>query len=398
VKAFKPAGGGKKKPASAEPSPEKGKSDSGLKKAAAALSKPGDSKVKPQVGAHDRSAASDAVSVPAKRSAMSKAKPGPSSMPAIKDPHMDVEHPPSKWGAFDHDTPSLKERSRPDMIPHDERHSDFSDRYAAKGAKLSSMKYLGTHGQRSSSHVFQGKMDDDTHFIAKPHEHPWGDRAAQPEEWERRHNSVARLMGHMGAGHMISPAHTANIHDKDAIPGDHPSIDSVGNQSAHHHSGKKAFVTEFAKNTVNLDRGNSIAHKVDGDHRLMGFITHLLTANSDGHKGNVLIDKDSGHPTLIDHDLSMSLGLKRGEIRSQFMPGAPYDYQEKMGKIGTNYPPRVKKTLEWLAGGGHHHPEGGLDLHGDDKKVLTKMSKIMLKHGLEGAVKELKKMGVGFRH
>jgi hypothetical protein len=271
VKAFKPGGGSKKKPA---PTPEKGKSDSGLKKAAAALSKPDASKIKSQEMGGGRAAGPSDVSVPGKRSAMSKAAPGSSNVPDIKDPHMDVEHPPSKWGAFEHDTPSLKERSRPDMIPHDERHSDFQDRYNAKGAKLSSMKYLGSHGQRSSSHVFQGKMDDDTHFIAKPHEHPWGDRAAQPEEWERRHNSVARLMGHMGAGHMISPAHTANIHDKDAIPGDHPSIDSAGNRSAHHHSGKKAFVTEFAGNTVNGEEGNALAGWRPQAHGLCYSSTH----------------------------------------------------------------------------------------------------------------------------
>ena len=394
VKAFKPAGGKKKSDLPGLP-PEKPKSDSGLKKAAAALSKPGVSKVSQQ-GGHG-SAGPDDVSKPARPSAIGKAA-KVSSLPAYKDPHTDVDHPPGKWDAFEHDTPSLQSQARPDMIPHDERHSDFSDRYSAKGGKLSSMKYLGSHGQKSSSHVFQGKMDDDTHFIAKPHEHPWGERGAQPEEWERRHNGVARLMSHMGAGHMISPAHTATIHGKDAIPGDHPSVDAAGNKSAHHHSGNKAFVTEFAPNTVNMHEGHAVAHKVDGDHRLMGFITHLLTVNSDGHQGNVLIDKDKGHPTLIDHDLSMSLGVRRGEIRSQFMPGGPYDYQEKMGKIGKKYPPRVQKTLEWLVGGGHHHKEAGLDLHADDKKVLSDQAKLMLDHGLEGSIKEMRKRGLHLRH
>ncbi len=308
---------------------------------------------------------------------------------------MDVKHPPGKWEPFKATKPSLQQRARPDMIPHDERHEDFRDRYHAKGAKLKKMDYLGD----SSSHVFRGHMDDDTRFIAKAHEHPWegqgpGREGAQPKEWERRHNAVARLLAHAGAGHMIAPATTADIHGSEAMPDGHPSIRDRGVESAHHHSGKKAFVTEFAKNTANHREGQALAHKVDYEHRAMGAIMHVLTFNSDGHRGNVLINKDTGHPTLIDHDLTMKLGVKRNQIISQFLKGGAYDYMAKGGAIGKKYPPRVKKLLGWLSGQGHHHAEGGLDLHDEDRHVLRGQASLMQEHGFEAAMNEMKKKGV----
>lgn len=99
-----------------------------------------------------------------------------------------------------------------------------------------------------------------------------------------------------------------------------------------------------------------------------------------------MIDTEHNHPILIDQDLSMSLGEKRREIRSVFAPGGRYDYQKGAGKVGKNYPHRVKKTLEWLAGGGHNHEEMGLGVSSADGATMQKMAKRMLKHGLEGAL------------
>jgi hypothetical protein len=367
--------------------PEKSKSDSKLKAAADALSKSGGGSASPHAPAGGHGVAGpDDASVPAKPSAMAKAAGAAAARPSIKDPHMDVEHPPGKHEAFHHDEPSLKERTRPDVIPFDERHQDFQDRYHSKDASLKEMEYL--HG--SANAVFRGKMDDDTHYVMKPHEA--GVQQFDPKHWAKRHNAVARLLSHMGADHMISPAMDTKGHGGDMMPGDHPSAESHGEFSAHSHAGKEAFVGEWAPNTIKSRHASEEQKdKVDGDHRLMGMVTHLVTHNSDGHGGNVLIDTEHGHPVLIDQDLTMALGAKRGQaglsgLRSVFAPGGEFDYQAKMGKVGNKFPPRIKKTLEWLAGGGHHHPEGGLDVHDNDKKVMQKMAKAMLDHGLEKTI------------
>lgn len=398
VKAFKPDGSSKKS-APAKSSPGKGKSDSGLKKAAAALSKPDDSKIKPQGGGGHRSAGPDDVSRPAKPSAKARAAAGPaSSLPAFKDPHTDVEHPTGKYEAFHHDTPSLKERTRPNVIPFDERHQDFHDRFHSEGAKLEKMKYLGT----SSGHVFHGKMDDGTEYIAKPHKHPWAERGRddgiQPERWAGKHNAVSRILSHMGADHMISPAVDTKGHASDMMPSDHPSSEHSGNRSAHSHAGQNSFATEFIQGAADGKDGKAISHKVDQEHRLMGLVTHMVSVNSDGHPGNIMVNKEHGHPVLIDNDLTMSLGMRRGGVRSHFLPGGAYDYTmgDRNHTVGKNYPPRVQKTLDWLAGGGHRHKEMGLGLHDDDADAVQMMAKNMTKHGLEGAVRELRKKGMKF--
>ncbi len=330
-------------------------------------------------------------------SAIAKAKlPAVSAAPAMKfkDPHTDVDHPPGKHVAFEHEAPSLRERTRPKMIPFDERHEDFHERYHSKDASLKEINHL--YG--SANRVFRGNMDDDTDYIMKPHEGAAGGAhgAWAPAEWGKRHNAVARLLSHMGADHMISPAIDSKAHGSHMIPDGHPSAQDEGQHSAHHHAGKDAFVTEFMPNTVTTGKAESHQHdSVDGEHRLIGMITHLVTHNSDGHPGNVLIDKEHGHPILIDQDLAMGLGVRRGEVRSVFAPGGILDYQAKVGQIGKKYPPRVKKTLEWLAGGGHFHKEMGLDVQKEDGNVMQKMAKVMLDHGLEKAMRAIRHLRPG---
>lgn len=308
-------------------------------------------------------------------------------IPKIRDPHADVDHPPSKHEAFGHETPSLRERARPNMIPFDERHEDFHQRYHAKGASLKKIEHL----PGSANSVFHGKMDDDTQYIMKPHGGAAGGFA--PEDWGKRHGAVVRLMSHMGAEHMVTPGMNSAAHASDMIPGSHPSKELAGGRSAHSHAGGKAFITEFASNTVKTGRATSAQlDGVDGEHRLMGIVAHLMTHNSDGHGGNVLIDEEHGHPVIIDHDLTMALGEKRGEIRSVFLPGGLLDYQAKLGKVGKNFPHRIKKTLEWLSGGGHYHEEMGLDVERKDGDLMQRMASNMLNHGLEGALKRIRRL------
>jgi len=376
AKAFKGSKGATaaKRDVSSTPS-EKPKTDAGLAKAAAAVSK----------GGAELSKKPDPRVMFGMMKPLDLAKVRAADKGGFKDPHMDVEHPPSKHAAFEHTTPSLKERTRPDVVPLDERHQDFHERYHAKGATLGEINHL----PGSINTVFHGKMDDGTQYIMKPH--GAGVQEWKPKEWGKRHNAVAQLLAHMGADHMVTPAMDAKGHDSAMIPAGHPSKEDKLHRSAHSHAGQDAFVTEFMPNTVKAGRATATQHSdVDGDHRLIGMITHLVSHNGDGHSGNVLIDKEHGHPVLIDHDLSMSSAVRDGRVRSVFAPGGMLDYQAKTGRIGTKFPPRVKKTLEWLAGGGHYHKEAGLGVSDQDGKVMQVMAEKLLKHGLEKTLKGLR--------
>jgi hypothetical protein len=368
--------------------PAKPKTDTGLKKAGAAIAKIGAAMPSAKPAGRDASAPASAGTGAGKKSAMAQ-KPVSGeigSVPKFKDPHMDVEHPPGKHEAFHHDTPSLKERTRPDVIPFDERHKDFHDRYHAKGASLKEMEAV--HG--SMNGVFRGKMDDDTEYVSKPH--GAGHASFEPHNWGKRHGAVARILSHMGADHMIAPGMELKGHASEMMPAGHG--EGYG-PSAHEHAGQKTFIGEWVPNSVKAGRAEQHEKDaVDGDHRLMGVVTHLLTYNSDGHGGNVMIDKEHGHPVFIDQDLSMHLGVKRGKqglggVRSIFGPEGAYDYQAKLGKVGNKFPPRMKKTLEWLAGGGHNHPDMHLGVDDKDSNVLQGMAKALLKHGVEHVWKSI---------
>jgi len=138
--------------------------------------------------------------------------------------------------------------------------------------------------------------------------------------------------------------------------------------------------------------------KVDDEHRLHGMIAHALFGNRDGHRDNVLIH-ESGHPVLIDHDLSLSSHYSRSydeskggkSLKSVFAPGGLLDYRVNRSEdVGMNYPPRMKKTLEWLASGGHSKGKDAMDLSKDDARELQDNAKSLLANGLEGHLSSLK--------
>jgi hypothetical protein len=266
-------------------------------------------------------------------------------------------------------------------------------------------------------------MHGGSSFISKPHES--AAEHHEPEHWGKRHEATYALAAAMGAHHMVLPGFESKFHDHDQMdkadrspvhPDDEDlahegDFDKEGKQvgppkrltMARFHAGKKTHVVQHEPNhTIVGDATEEQLAGVDHDHRLHGMVMHLLQSNGDGHEDNVMIH-GSGHPILIDHDLSFSSAHTQGGkqkhgktvVRSVFSPGGKLDYtanapKGKDGKavpVGTEFPERIKKTLEWVADGGHSTKgKQHMGLSDEDAAELRQNAMELLEHGLEGTL------------
>lgn len=341
------------------------------------------------------------------------AAPGPSPMrawPAIP-----------KHGEVEHREPSLASRTRPDLPSAAERHSSFSNSYHDPSAVS---KKLDRH-KGSTNIVFHGELGNGDRYVVKPHEGiahsprfspakdelPLDDKTFQAMKDEapdnaRRHDATYSIMAAMGAHHMVAPGMQTNVHGRHQFSGPDPGEgDDEGTRltMASHHAGGLAHVQQFIGDTRTAKASSKASRDgVDAEHRLHGVVAHLLFGNGDGHGQNVLIHK-SGHPVLIDHDITLASSQARGYkehfgkpvVRSVFAPGGYLDYQAKLPKdetgqvvpVGTNFPPRMKETLQRIADGHYSSSgEGNLGLSDADHSELKKNAMSLLLYGVEGTL------------
>jgi hypothetical protein len=320
----------------------------------------------------------------------------------------------------------LASRARPDLPSAAERHVGFENSYHDPGAIN---KGLSNH-KGSSNVVFHGELANGEKYVAKPHEgiahkprfDPDADENGQPgqplddasfqalkadaPDNAKRHDATYSIMSAMGAHHMVTPGMQTNMHGRHQFSGQDPDegdSDSKRLTMASHHAGGLAHVQQFV-NDAQTVKGSSKEEldNVDAEHRLHGVVAHLLFGNGDGHGENVMIHK-SGHPVLIDHDITLGSAQARGYkehygkpvLRSVFAPGGKLDYQAKLPKdetgqvvpVGTNLPPRMKETLQRIADG-YYSPtgEGNLGLSDDDHTELKRNAMSLLLYGVEGTL------------
>lgn len=329
-------------------------------------------------------------------------------------PHVAQWSPMPKKSEVAHDEPSLASRTRPDLASPADRHKSFHDAYHDRNA---ANKSLRQHQKGSLNVVFHGQMNSGHQYIAKPHE-GIGHRdldTMSPETLRglkddavhagNRHDATYELMSAMGAHHMVVPGVTTNMHGRHQFKGPDPDADDDPKKRmtmAAHHAGGLAHVQEFVPGAVNVhDATQDQLDKVDSEHRLHGMVSHLLFGAQDGHSNNVMIHPE-GHPVMIDHD--MTLATPQAEVnkavfgketlRSAFAPGSKLDYQAKLPKdssgqvipVGTNFPPRMKETLQRVVEGYYGSGHGHLGLPDKDHAALQKNAHELLLYGVEGVL------------
>jgi hypothetical protein len=332
-------------------------------------------------------------------------------------PHVAKWTPMPRRSEVAHDEPSLASRVRPDLGSPDERHQSFLNAYHDKNAVN---KTLRQHNKGSLNVVFHGNLESGHQYIAKPHEgighrdldqldpHTLASLRAEAPDFGRRHDAKYELMSAMGAHHMVVPGVTTNMHGRHQFKGPDPDDDDDYRKRltmAAHHANGLAHVQEFVPGAVNVNHATpEQLDTVDHEHRLHGIVSHLLFGAQDGHGGNVMIHP-AGHPVLIDHDLTLGTPQaaltkeKYGKdaFMSVFSPGGPLDYQAKLPKdssgqvipVGTNFPPRMRETLERAAEGYF----ADLDLSPADHAELQKNARQLLSYGLEGTLERKHDMG-----
>jgi hypothetical protein len=352
--------------------------------------------------------------------------PGQAPSPQAAAPSAPAQSPFRAWpaipkmGEVDGSEPSLASRTRPDLPSSADRQQNFVSSYLDPQATNNSLrKHNG-----SSNVVFHGQMSNGQGYVAKPHEgighrdrfHPDENKRMNDDTFQAlkadapgnaaRHDATYSLMSAMGAHHMVTPGMQSNMHGRHQFKGPDPDEDDDEQKRltmASHHAGGLAHVQEFVKDAQPLSAASpEQLDQVDAEHRLHGAVAHLLMGNGDGHGGNVMLHK-SGHPVLIDHDITLGSSQARAykehfgkdSIRSVFAPGGPLDYQAKLPKdetgkvipVGTNFPPRMKETLQ-RAAEGYFSPtgEGNLGLSDVDHAALQKNARELLSHGVEGTL------------
>ena len=325
-----------------------------------------------------------------------------------------------KHGEIEHDEPSLASRTRPDLAPADARHQAFSNAYHEKNALNKTLR----HKIGSLNAVFHGEMQSGQQYLAKPHEgigardlnkldpHTLQSLKAEAPDFGRRHDATYTLMSHMGAHHMVVPGMTTNMHGRHQFKGPDPDAeDSPGKRltMAATHAGGLAHVQEFVPGARNVNHATpEQLAAVDPEHRLHGMVSHLLFGAQDGHGSNVMIHP-AGHPVMIDHDLTLgtpqaaATKAKYGKdsFMSVFSPGSPLDYQANLPKdekgqvipVGTNFPPRMKETLQRAAEGYYGNGPGSLGLSPEDHAELQKNARQLLSYGVEGTLERKHDMG-----
>jgi len=365
---------------------------------------------------------------------------------AVPAPEAPKVERPKQWnaipamGEIGHSEASLASRARPDLPSASDRHTSFTSSYHDKDAVNKTLHHI----KGSSNVVFHGTLNNGAKYISKPHEgvahqprfDPGEelDTAGKPQPREplgaasfkilkdelpdaaKRHDATYSIMAAMGAHHMVTPGMQTNVHARHQISGSDPQeSDSEAKRLTMptYHAGSPTHVQQFIDDakTVRASSKEEL-NNVDLDHRLHGLVAHVLFGNGDGHANNVMIHK-SGHPVLIDHDITLGSAQARGykehfgkeAVRSVFTPGGRLDYQAKLDKdesgnmipIGSNFPPRMKETLQRIADGYFSDKgEGNLSLSDDDNRELQRNASALLRHGLEGTLERRHDMDAEF--
>lgn len=351
----------------------------------------------PQTPVSRRPSTTPATPVLAARPGLAKRNPGVN--------HIDVQVPgePVARDLF-HPHPlaaqnALVHRTRQDMSAAHDRYQTHKDKYNDQKARILDIRHLGSGGLDSSNNVFKAEQDNDHEKAIKPLGEKGMHETHEPQYVEARHNAVYDWLSSIGAHHMTMPAFAGTFPENEKIPANHgdpdenhgqfPRAESEKRQMPRYHAGTKAHIVEWAKGSTRACRASDdMLNKVDDHHRLIGMLTHVLFSNSDGHGGNVLIDK-TGHPVLIDHDLVLnslhnqvlrrSSGGKK-EVVSVFAPGGSLAYDKNGKQWGTNYPPETAAVLSEIAQGGWSKRHG---LPVEDELELQQNAYGLLTHGLE---------------
>jgi len=327
-----------------------------------------------------------------------------------------------KMSEIPHHEPSLASRVRPDLGSAADRHNGFHEAYHAKGSKVntSDRHKKIRHLRGSSNVVLGGHLESGHGFIAKPHSGAaWGyekspdggdipddDReamhtGAESHEWHRRHSAVFDTMAAMGAHHMVPVGFKTKLHDhlKDTLASDENDSRAKAMRMPSFHAGQDAHVQEHVgEHTKASVTAPSDLAKVDNEDRLHGIVMHTLFGHTDGHDDNILVSKH-GHSIAIDHDSSMRSAHSRQEanlrggdsVVSGYAPGGVLDYRaNRSDDVGMNYPHRMKEVLSSIAKGHHMIGDGAMDISKEDGEFIQERAKMMLEHGLEGTISQLK--------
>lgn len=307
------------------------------------------------------------------------------------------------------DPRSLSKKVRPD-IKHtlEHRADEIGSHYHDQGKRFTSFRSVNG----GANPIFHAETDSGEGYMVKPVS--GAKEGHDPGSWGARNIAAHRLFDAMGASHMGVPAFMAHVpahhemSDKYHMlqPDENDSEEKVSRMHATH-AGGPALVTGVAYGEPLRYASQEQLNKVDANHRLAGVIHHVLMGHPDGHHGNVLLDAVHGHPIHIDHDMTLASSQQGGyenhvknrdgmpAIMSVYAPGEDLDYRKgkikdsltgqehEMGDVGTNYPPDIQSTLERAASG-----ELSNDLSPADARTLEQNAKDLLKHGLEGTLKQ----------
>lgn len=345
-----------------------------------------------------------------------------------------ADRPPGKFSAWLHGEPPVHSE-------HEDPEAEESDFWTRVRHPNAAVRSVTAHTAGHLNPVFFARNEDGLNYVVKPHqdrsEHPPVDPflahflgimdPVDPEQhlWGSRHMATRRLASHLGIGHFVMPG------DEDDIPRNikQPGREKERLHNLDHYIGRRGFITKmvqthpYGQHIGDWTR-ESLDKNIDPKEVMNGAILHLLTGHTDGHNHNIMVGKNpktgKAHLVGIDNDMTFhsvrDLGRGRPEraivpddpgrgvvgdgklkplIRSSFLhPNGLLNYSRfikripgyESGIIGTNYPPRARKTLEWIAKGKHTDPEMGLGLSKDDADQLQEYAVEMLTHGFEGAL------------
>lgn len=313
--------------------------------------------------------------------------------------------------------PTLQQQHRPDLAEFPQRHAEAHGAYHDQGNKFKSLRNLAG----SANSTFHGETDSGHQFILKPH--GGAEQGHEPERWASRNHAANMVLHHMGAGHMGAEAFHTQVPQADRLgpkvrtpAPDANDTPEKQRKMLHSHLGQDALAVKFNPDVARTSEmtPDQLA-KVNGQHRAVGLVHHLLFGQGDGHHGNVLIDKKHNHPVMIDNDLALNShhnaqlrthpDNKEGKqaLMSVFAPGEDLDYRNgtykdpttgqemPIGEIGNDFSkisPELHNTIAWLAQNGHMAPpeQGGLGLAPDDAEALTQNARELMLHGLEGTL------------
>lgn len=316
-----------------------------------------------------------------------------------------------------HSTPTLAQRTRPDLPSYEQRLKELHGAFHDQGVKHTSLRKANA---AASNVLLKGSTDSGHEYWAKPlaamaHGH-------EPELVHKRNDASARALTAMGAEHM-SPAHFQSqvptldrFSDKAKgkfIPSEPEDMPEKILKNPHNHMGSDAHIIQHIPDAEHPDKApQELRDKVSGEHRLAGVLHDTLSSKTDAHGGNVSIHK-SGHPVIFDNDQTGDSASRRGHasvtgkspLTSVFHPGESLDYtkgkikdpqtgqEREMGDIDSlqkihEINPRAAHLVNWLAAGGHRAPveHGGWDMHPNDAEQWQMNARDVQKAGISGAL------------